>query len=95
MIAAFDILNDTLIDEIVCNLLLGLSDVEEPERVTILNDEKWVIDDHEVGELSPDELVAYLRTLPGAGEVDLRPVLGQSARPESQRAKHAAKGENL
>ena len=94
VVAAFDILNDALIEEIVCKLLL-VSDVEEPERVTILNDEKRVIDDHEVADLSPDELLAYLRTLPGAGEVDFRAVLGQSARPESQRAKHAAEGESL
>jgi hypothetical protein len=36
-------LNDALIDEIVGNLLLGLSDVDEPEPVTVLHDEKRVI----------------------------------------------------
>jgi hypothetical protein len=87
-------LDDALIDEIVGNLILRLADVEEPEPVTVLNDKKRVIDDHEVDELSSDELVAYLRALPGAGEIDLRPVLGESAEPESQRAKHAAKAEN-
>ena len=65
LIAAFDLLHDALLDEIVCNLLLGLSDVDEPERVTLLDHEKRVIDDHEVGELSPDQVVAYLRALPG------------------------------
>ncbi len=94
VITAFDRLDDALIDEIVCNLPLGLCGVEQPERVTILNEEKPVIVVHEVDELSLDQVVADLGTLPGAGEVDLGPVLGQSASPESHRAKHAAKRES-
>jgi hypothetical protein len=52
VIAALDSLNDTLIEKIVCKLLLGLADVEEPERAAILNDEQRVIDDHRVDDLS-------------------------------------------
>jgi hypothetical protein len=52
VLADFDLLNDALIDEIVGDILL-VSDEDEPEPVTVLNDVKQVIDDHEVGELSP------------------------------------------
>jgi hypothetical protein len=83
VVVAFDSLNDTLIDEIVCKLLV-VSDDEEPEPVTIPNDEKRAIDDHEVGELSPDQLIAYLRTLPGAGKVDLRTVLARAPEPKAK-----------
>src|SRR4029450_7769516 len=61
VIAALDSLNDTLIEKIVCKLLLGLADVEEPERAAILNDEQRVIDDHRV-KPPPHGLLADLRT---------------------------------
>ena len=50
--------------QIVCHLLLRRAHLEESEPVTILYDAKWVIGDHRVDKLFPDELLAYLRTPP-------------------------------